>query len=346
MHKAFVLMTAMPPTVGHINLVRFAGWLAPDVHIIVNTQPGEPYVYERVAALSKAVKSIGHQGMRVYHIHKTLPQAPEECETEFDFWDMWHGLLTDRGFHKGDTIVASEEYGIPLSKHMQARFMPYDPDRELRFTKATDVRIDPEAYFDYVLPEFQPVLRPTITLFGAESTGKTTLSRGLAEAMEGQWLWEYARPYLEMVGPTIDTQAMVNIWNGQLAAQKHIGEISTNKRYIIQDTDLFSTVGYWGFWQPQSLPKQLELDAISNKSDLYIIMNSDIPFEEDPIRYGGGGRESDDQYWIDLCERYELNYHYIEATSPLDQLDEAKDLALIEFNRRGNPLFYNRSSNG
>lgn len=342
--RTYVLMTAMPPTVGHVNLIKFAAWTAPEVHIIVNTQPGEPYVYERVTALQREINAIGHEGIQLHHIHQTLPQAPEECETEFDFWDMWHRFLWERGFQRGDTIVASEEYGIPLAKFMKGRFLPYDPERELQFSKATFVREDTYENWDWIAPQFQPVLRPTITLFGAESTGKTTLSKGLAQRIGGQWLFEYARPYLEMVGPEIDTQAMINIWDGQLATQRHGREIATQP-FVIQDTDLFSTVGYWGFWQPETLPRQLELDAISHQSDLYIVMNSNIPFEEDPIRYGGGGRESDDQYWIDLCKRYDLNYHYMEATSPIEQLNEAVELAFVELDKRTKPLYYERSSN-
>lgn len=346
MTRAFTLMTAMPPTVGHINLIRFTAWLASEVHVVVNTQPGEPYVNERVVALEREINNIGHGNITLHHINKTLPQAPEECDTPEDFWDMWHVLLHGVGYRVGDTLVASEEYGIPLSEYIGARFMPYDPDRELRWTKATDVRNDAYAYWHWMAPEFQKLIRPRITIFGAESTGKSTLSRGLADAVQGQWVYEYARPYLEMVGPEIDTQAMVNIWDGQLAAQNHANEIATdNDAFIIQDTDLFSTVGYWGFWQPESLPQQLELDAQRTKSDLYIVMNSKIPFEEDPIRYGGGVRESDDQYWLDLCVRYNLHYKYMTEETPVSQLDQALKWSTEILDDRINKLHYERSSN-
>ena len=38
----------------------------------------------------------------------------------------------------------------------------------------------------------------TVTIIGAESTGKTSLSRQLADTMDGDWVPEFARPYLEV----------------------------------------------------------------------------------------------------------------------------------------------------
>lgn len=344
MQRAFVLMTAMPPTVGHFNLIKFASRLAQEVIVIVNTQPGEPFSTERVVALQHAVEKLDRKNVTVTNIHRNLPQAPEECDHPEDFWTMWLDFLIERGYQWGDGIVASEEYGIELAAYVGGKFMPYDMNRELQFSKATYVREDLWQNWDWVLPEFQRFIRPRITIFGAESTGKTTLSQGLAADLSGQWLFEYARPYLETVGPEITTQSMEDIWRGQLALQQHGQDIATG-RAIVQDTDLFSTVGYWNFWQPATMPKQLELDAITHRSDLYIVMNSHIPFEEDPIRYGGDKRESDDQYWIDLCDRYELNYHIMEATEPVAQLEEAKAWSEEYMDRISYQLEYKRSSN-
>ena len=67
---------------------------------------------------------------------------------------------------------------------------------------------------------------------------------------------------------------MTAIWYGQRALQEHASVISPSP-YVIQDTDLFSTVGYWQFphWQSRlgACPQRLIDDAIRLKSDLYII---------------------------------------------------------------------------
>jgi nicotinamide riboside kinase len=164
------------------------------------------------------------------------------------------------------------------------------------------------------MPEFRDHLRKTITFFGAESVGKTTLSRQVARFLDSRWTLEYARPYLETVGEEITVDKMTDIWYGQQALQvKALSEESASP-FIVQDTDLYSTVGYWEMWKPESVPVGLRATARAYRSDLYNILAQDgVPFEADPLRYGGDKRESTDQYWIDLCEREGLNYVVVDG---------------------------------
>lgn len=321
--KAYVLMTAMPPTKGHLHLIQFATHVADTAEVILCTQPDEPYAFERLEALRKATA-----GMRVniHHIHQELPQEPEVA---VGFWDMWLGFLRMFGLQEGDYIVASEMYGQKLAEISGATFIPYDLDRSIYYSKATKIRENPlePVQFSMVLPEFQPVIRQRITIFGAESTGKTTLSRELAYDLNGHWLPEWARPYLENCGNVVDRDSMTKIWMGQKALQKQ-GLDMVDKPYIIQDTDLFSTVGYWDLfaseWGDSMAPSKLVQDALDDKSDLYIITRSNIPFEKDPLRYGGDKRQSTDEEWIDICKTFGLNYVVLGANSLPVRLGQAK----------------------
>ena len=161
MTRAFVLVTAIPPTIGHLRLIGFAAELADDVCVIVGSQPGEPYPFERVDAIRRATASM--PGVRVEHLHKTLPQQPEDAP---DFWPMWRGFLRGYGMRDGDLIVASERYGLTLAEISGGVFVPYDLERSITPVRATDIRADPIAHFAEILPEFQPVLRKRITVLG------------------------------------------------------------------------------------------------------------------------------------------------------------------------------------
>lgn len=306
MRQAFVLMTAMPPTKGHRNLIRFAAQLSEAVTVILCTQPGEPFAAARYWSLVQATNRMAN--VSVQRIHKVLPQEPEGAE---GFWDMWAGFLHTFGFRKGDYIVASEPYGVRLAEEVDGIFMPYDLNRTITYTKGTKVREDYRFYWDDILPEFRPHLKKSVTIFGAESVGKTTTAQGLADDMQNtKWYFEWARPYLESVGAEVTHEKMVNIWHGQLALQA-MAERDRDSEFDIFDTDLFSTVGYWEMYDPDNVPAGLYEDADAYQSDLYVILSSDIPFEPDPLRYGGNVRESSDQYWIDLCERFDLPYVYV-----------------------------------
>lgn len=341
MTRAFVLMTAMPPTIGHLHLIEFASELADNVTVIVSTQPGEPYPVKRFAAVKRAVENARLGNVAVRFMHRQIEQNPEAP----GFWEMWDKFMWKYGFTGGDMVVSSEPYGATLASRLGGTFMPYDPNRQLYYTKATKIREDPGTYFKDILPEFQKFMVQTVTFFGAESNGKTTTSHELSKVLNGHWLFEYARPYLETVGTDITVESMTAIWKGQAAIQKNARNW-TGKPFVIQDTDLFSTIGYWAqpHWRKQlgSVPADLITEACELKSDLYIILKSTIPFELDPIRYGGGVRENTDDYWLELAEAYKLNYVVVDEPEWFERLSQSRKAIETLWEEKASTLWYDR----
>lgn len=339
MKTAWTLMTAMPPTRGHQNLMEFVGLVSGTRgKVVLCTQPEEPMVQQRYQALyeSRAAANVD-----IVHLHRTLPQDPATP----GFWDMWKSIMTSLGFQPGDIFVSSETYGATMAEVMGGTFLPFDPNRELHPAKATLVRDNPEAFFDHIMPRFQKHLLTTVTLWGAESTGKTTLSKELARTMDAHWLYEYARPYLETVGPEITVEKMENIWFGQCAAQR-LARNWLDRPYLIQDTDLYSTIGYWAqpHWEKElgPVPEGLIMDAKRFQSDLYIILKSDIPFEPDAIRYGVDERESPDSYWIDLADQYGLPYVVLTKDDLKHRAIEARALAHFQAEKNYEAIAFDR----
>src|SRR5690606_20300337 len=101
-----------------------------------------------------------------------------------------------------------------------------------------------------------------------------------------------------------------------------------DRPYASQDTDLYSTVGYWAMHSDQygAVPEALFEDAAERKSNLYIFLPSVIPFEADPLRYGGDHREGDDNFWLDICHEFELEYVTLEETTRAGRVMEATQL--------------------
>ena len=333
----------MPPTTGHLHLLQFANKLSTDgVVAVINTQPHEPFAKERVIALRQAVKRTGMaRRVKLIHYSKAIEQDP----TAPGFWDMWRDMMINFGITQDDIIVASERYGKKLAEVTGTRFYPYDIDRAITPVKATKIRNDPLDHFGDIIPEFQPYLRTRVTIFGAESTGKTTLSKELAQELSATWLFEYARPYLEETTNEITTASMTGIWQGQRALQEHADDV-TESPFIVQDTDLFSTVGYWEFphWQTTigACPEGLIADALRLKSDLYIVTRSNIPFEADPLRYGGDKREGSDEYWLDVCKRYGLPYIVLDTPFREDRLTQAIAATKATALNKCKELFFDR----
>lgn len=332
MTKIITMMTALVPTIGHKALIDFCIALAHThrghAHIIVGTQPNEPIPGStRVGAL-RIAQSGDALRRSIHHLDRTMPQSPEEMPE--GFWELWRDTVIEVVGSVGsdDIFVASELYGIDMASILGCKFMPFNRYRDMLEIKGTDVRNDLLGRFSDVLPEFQPMLRQTVTLFGPESCGKTTMAKRLAKEMNGVFVPEWAREYLETL-PTPETtdDRMLDIVHGQFSMQVSAKNI-INKPWIFQDTDLLSTIGYYhifgGAWRR---PKDIALcqDLFNrSKSDLYIVMNDRIPFEQDPLRYGGDKRESDKQFWIDLLQKNGCLFYEVEEIELEKQVVEIK----------------------
>lgn len=333
MPNAIVLMTALVPTIGHKYLIDFAknllGW-GNKVHVILGTMDCEPvsgesrfkafveeYMYDRLVVL--------------HHLHRDVPQEPSEHP---NFWNIWRGIVREFvDVQPDDYFVASELYGIDMANVLGCNFMPCNRYRETVPIKGTTVRHNLAANFESILASFQHHIRKTVTIFGAESCGKTTMTRWLSKELNGHFVPEWAREYLETVGATITDEKMRAIIRGQYALQKTVQNDLFNKPFLFQDTDLFSTVGYYRLWGGGTAEDVdlVEHYAKRTKSDLYIVMNDQIPFEADALRYGGNVRESKTQFWIDLLEEFNCNYYVVKSTDRKRQQTEVASKVLDFF---------------
>lgn len=152
------------------------------------------------------------------------------------------------------------------------------------------------------------------------------MAKRLANDMNGLFVPEWAREYLETL-PTPETtdDRMLDIVYGQAALQASAVNV-LNKPWIFQDTDLLSTLGYYEIFggitrRPEDYKLCLNLFQ-RTKSDIYIVMNDLIPFEPDPLRYGGDKRESTKQYWIDLLEKNNCSYYVVNELDHEKQFEE------------------------
>lgn len=345
MTRALVLMKALPPTKGHERLIRFAQGFAEKGLVLMDTAPGEPLVNERRWWLHNIADNNTGWYSWVLEVDDQDPESD-------GFWKRWKDRIHEFCLLEPfDVVIGSEPYCAKVAEVIGARYIPYDPKRELESARGTDVRNYTQSFFFDVATGFQPYLRTTLTVFGGESTGKTTLSKRLAdEWSNGEWVFEWARPYLEATGQTVcDLAAMHEIWHGQFAAERNAERFAIDKPFVVRDTDLYSTIGYWE--QPHwidkygPVPDGLIQDARYHKADLYLITQSNIPFEKDPLRYGGDHRESPDEYWISVAEKYDLPYEVLTASDIKGRLLEAgarashafkvKNKSLMRFERVG-----------
>ena len=120
-----------------------------------------------------------------------------------------------------------------------------------------------------------------IVVIGPESTGKSTLSKSLAEYFKCPWVPEYAREYLEKLKGQYTYDDLLKIAKGQI--NKEETAIKKTENLLICDTDLH-VIKVWSqhkFGKVHSWVEQLITDR---KYDLYLLTDIDIPWENDPQR--------------------------------------------------------------
>ena len=316
-------MTALVPTKGHKFLIDFCANLARakggTAHIILGTlkrEPVEPGF--RLLAFKDYCDNIPN--VKLHWLYRDVPQEPHE---DPNFWETWRDIVREFvDVQPTDTFVSSELYGLDMSRILECNFMPCNRYREVLPVKGTTVRNDLPYSFISVMPDFQWYLRRTVTIFGPESCGKTTMARTLAETMDGHFLPEWAREYLETVGTEVTAERMEAIYYGQRALQTSKEQLF-DKPWVFQDTDLFSTLYYYKLWGGKP-PELLRESAWYLKSDMYILMNDAIPFEADPLRYGGDKRESTSDWWEAALIAEKLPYYRVKSTSRSDQMTEVQ----------------------
>lgn len=322
----YILLTAMPPTKGHEYLIRFAkAYIQPEhpdhrLNVILCTQIHEPMVYERIVAVEKLCRRLG-VNFRLYS--KTIQQSPNGEDPKF--WQMWKDIFTKSfGFRltEADILFSSENYGFKLADVLGIKHIPVDIKRQVTSISGTRVRQQgPFFAFDNVIDEFKPFLKKTVTIFGAESTGKTTLAKSLTwKNNDYKFIHEWARPYLESLKtPEVTDERMFNIVKGQYAAMMAVSSLD-DYQCVVRDTDLLSTIGYYRIYNKDYKKNKGYQECVRlfgrTKADVYLLTKSNIPFVPDPLRYGGDKRESTDQYWIDLLREFDCNYRVIDGFAP------------------------------
>jgi NadR type nicotinamide-nucleotide adenylyltransferase len=130
-----------------------------------------------------------------------------------------------------------------------------------------------------------------IAILGPESTGKTALTKALAEHYKASWVPEYAREYVEKLAEPYTYEDVCRIAQVQIEQEKQYNHPSfKNGDYVFFDTDLIITM-VWFEYRYSRVPTFVTDWITNNKFDLYLLCAPDLPWEFDPVREHGTDRE-------------------------------------------------------
>lgn len=151
-----------------------------------------------------------------------------------------------------------------------------------------------------------------IGVVGPESTGKSTMSAWLANHYDTIWVPEYARGYCEKLTAPPTWQDEINMFRGQVALEQEMAPLARNGILICDTT--FMTVKIWSDHIFGNSPKEVN-DALSQHHyDLYLLLDIDMPWQDDPLRDFPTLREHFMEVWHNELNAINANYVVISGT--------------------------------
>jgi len=150
-----------------------------------------------------------------------------------------------------------------------------------------------------------------VVITGPESTGKSTLAEQLASHYKTVFVPEYARTYVEKLERPYVYKDLEYIAKRQIEDLEKYKPLANNILFL--DTFLIITKVWFNIVykkQPEWLDKSIRKCNI----DLFLLCNTDLPWEPDLVRENGGEmREKLFLLYQKELEHYGLNYRIVEG---------------------------------
>jgi NadR type nicotinamide-nucleotide adenylyltransferase len=148
-----------------------------------------------------------------------------------------------------------------------------------------------------------------IAIVGPESTGKSTLAKELAKYYAVPWVPEFARYYCANLTKPCTLDDEINMFYGQVALEQAV-LATADTDFVICDTT-FLTIKVWSdefFGQTPGFV----IDALNDHPyDFYILLDIDLPWEDDPLRDFPDKREYFMGVWHKELLSLKANYEVV-----------------------------------
>lgn len=148
-----------------------------------------------------------------------------------------------------------------------------------------------------------------IVITGAESTGKSMLTKWLASHFQVPYIPEFAREYVENLNRDY------NYSDVEFIAKKQISHLHEFQKagfpFIFADTWLIITK-IWFEVVFKQVPSWIDETIKETAIDLFLVCDTNLPWISDPVRENGGEqRELLQKQYINTIEEYGFNYKVV-----------------------------------
>ena len=294
-----------PPHRGHQLLLEAAAAQVAELLVLVYAHPDDPAhpAAERAAWLRELYR--GDDGSQGPHVGATplriialtaadgVPPDTADDYTQREFVRQW---LQEHG-HRIDLVFSSEAYGPGFAEHLGAAHVAVDNARQqvpvsgtmLRAALAENLPLTSNhspLIHPFVAAQYgavPPAAVPRLVLLGAESSGKTTLSMALAEALGTAWVPEYGRLLHEQKHGALDYEDLLYIGRRQLELEDEAAPQA--RGWLVCDTNANTTALYSYYYFHRCDPALQRLAQVCGRRYAHtFVCLPTVPFEQDGWR--------------------------------------------------------------
>ena len=150
-----------------------------------------------------------------------------------------------------------------------------------------------------------------IAFTGPESTGKTSLSMLVAETFDGVYIPEFSRSFLEKRNGFYEEQDLDTIAIGQCKSLENV--LMTGNHILVSDTDM-TVMKVWSQFKYGRVSQVIEHLYQEESFDHLFLCDTDIPWEEDPLREHPESRDELLALYLDMIQAKTKNFTIVKGS--------------------------------
>lgn len=211
--------------------------------------------------------------------HPPLNDEPDAVHREYV-----RGVLDGWGV-RPDAVFTSEGYGEAFAASLDAAHVCVDRARATVPVSGTALRADVHGLRHFLDPVVYAHFVRRVVILGAESTGKSTLTRALGEAFGTTWVREYGRDVYEREEGALSPEHFLEIARGHRALEDEAARSPGMREWVFSDTNAATTL-MWSHLLTGAAPAELSAlaDACRTRYAHTFLCDTDLPHEQDGWR--------------------------------------------------------------
>lgn len=306
MIRGLVIGKFLPPHTGHVALIKFALRQCDELIVSVSEAKTDAIPVETRVNWIKQIFRDQSQ-VKIFAIEDNFDN-PELALNERTH--VWADVIR-KTYPSIDIVFSSEAYGEPFAKNLGAKHSSFDPDRKQFPVAASRILKSPFGNWEFIPEVVRPYFVKKICFYGAESTGKSVMTKTMAEKYHTSFVPEVAREML--TSNTFNREDIIAIGREQTA--RVFKQARMADKILFCDTDVITTQVYSRHYLKVVPPVLYEFERMI-QYDLYFLFEIDTPWVSDGLRDLGAddSRKQMHQIFKSELDRRGINYITVRGT--------------------------------